>query len=479
MEKKMKNKVRFLWVGTSALFAVFLIVLTLAPAVLVQSDKTPQNDTETFSRLFQQVFDFVKQNYVDEIDSQTLFEGAMKGMFDSLKDPYSTYLTVTDMQDLTDTTSGKFGGVGMYITKPVAPEPGTESVEKFYPFIRIVAPIEGTPAAKAGINAGDYIVKIENESTEGMSSDDAVEKLRGTAGSSVTITIMRNESIVFPVTLVRAVIEVPTVKYAMMPGNIGYIRIIQFTPLTDDKVKEGISYLKSYNYKGLVIDVRQNPGGLLTSVVETADFFLSEGTIVSTRSRIPSENAVFSATPSVLVPKEIPIVVLIDKGSASASEILAGALKDTGRALLLGEKSYGKGSVQQVKSIGAGGFKLTMSRYYTPSGVNIDKIGIQPDKEVKERDFTAAENEAYKKLIQENLIRSFVEKNPNPSGDNIISFVAELHQKGISLEDRLLRRLIRNEVNRTNNAPPIFDLEFDLVLQEAVKTLQSGGLARP
>ena len=260
----------------------------------------------------------------------------------------------------------------------------------------------------------------------------------------------------------------------MMPNNIGYLRITQFTPLTSGKVKEAVASLRAGGYKGLVIDVRQNPGGLLTSVVETADLFISEGTIVSTRSRIPAENAVYSATPSVQTPANVPIVLLIDRGSASASEILAGALKDTGRATLIGEKTFGKGSVQQVKSIGAGGFKLTMSRYYTPSGVDIDKVGIEPNRVVKEPDFTEAENDAYKILLEENLITGFVSKNPNPQPAQIDSFVFDLHKKGINLPDRLLRRLIRNEVNRTNNNPPIFDLEFDLALQEAVKVLTSG-----
>jgi len=208
-------------------------------------------------------------------------------------------------------------------------------------------------------------------------------------------------------------------------------------------------------------------------VIDISDFFLSKGPIVSTRSRVASENHVFYAsTRNTLVPADLPIVVLIDRGSASASEILAGALQDTGRATIMGEKSYGKGSVQQIKRVGDAGFRLTMSRYYTPLGKNIDKIGISPDVPVQEPELSEEEEQALSRIIEEELIKDFLSRYPDPTDANIDSFEKELADKDIRLDDRYVRRLIRNELNRTNNNPPVYDLEFDLVLQEAVRYLQ-------
>jgi len=341
-------------------------------------------------------------------------------------------------------------------------------------YVRVVSPIEGTPASRAGISAGDLITKIEDESTKKMSIDEVVDKLRGDPGTRVTITILREGDIEFQVTLTRAIIEVPTIRKDIIPGGIGYLRIIQFTPLTDDRVEEAIEFFESNGYSSLIIDVRSNPGGLLRAVVDTADLFLSGGIIVSTRSRIPSENNVFTAREEAKVPSSIPIVVLIDKGSASASEILAGALKDRNRAYLIGETTFGKGSVQQVKSLNGSGFKLTMARYYTPSGTNIDHKGVEPHKVVKEKELTEKEHESYLKLLEEGIVEKFMQGKPKPNGSEIENFVAKLREQGIVLEERIIRKLIRNEINKTCNSPPVYDLDYDIVLQEAVKMLREG-----
>jgi carboxyl-terminal processing protease len=395
---------------------------------------------------------------------KALYEGALKGMFEALGDPHSEYLTAEDMNGLDDTTLGVFGGVGLIITK--VDKVGAE----------VVSPIDGTPAYKAGISAGDMIIKVDGVETAELSSDDIVKRLRGKPDTSVLVTIRRGETIVFEVTIVRAQIEVPTVKSAMMPGGIGYLRITQFTPLTAERVQAAIASFTAAGYKAMVIDVRQNPGGLLTSVEEIADFFLSSGPVVSTRSeRVPSENTVYEAKASASdVPPGIPVAVLVDKGSASASEILAGALKDTGRAKLFGVTTYGKGSVQQVRRLGEGGFKLTMARYYTPGGTTPDKVGIAPDVVVEEPKPTPEQETLLGKLLQEGTVRKWVAANPLPSDAKVGQFVAEQQRLGIALDDRTLRRLVHQEVNRTNNNPPAFDLEYDIVLQAAVKAIQSG-----
>jgi len=460
MEKKRKFfKERTLWIVVTAFLAAVIVLLSFAPRVLAGNQEA---ETQRLLSTFFEVFRFVQEHYVDEdkVDPNNLIEGAMRGMFEALDDPHSAYLSPEEMRDLDDTTMGRFGGVGLIISKI---DRGVE----------VVAPIEGTPAYRAGVNAGDLIVAVDGESVVDLNIDEVLSVLRGEPGSSVTMTIIRGKSLRFDVRVVRDLIEVPTVRQDMIPGGIGYLRIIQFTPLTVDRVEEALRQFADSGYSSLIIDLRSNPGGLLSGVIDIADFFLSKGPIVSTRSRVASENHVFYASSrNTMVPADLPIVVLIDRGSASASEILAGALQDTGRATIMGEKSYGKGSVQQIKRVGDAGFRLTMSRYYTPLGKNIDHIGISPDVPIQEPELSEEEEQALSRIIEEELIKDFLSRYPNPTDENINSFERELANKGIRLDDRYIRRLVRNELNRTNNNPPVYDLEFDLVLQEAVNYLR-------
>ena len=456
---------RIPWGGVSIATAIVLVCLLLTPTLVAQA---VDGKTQSLLSLFQFIYLYVQNNYVDPVDPEKLIDGALKGLFESLEDPHSAYLAETDMRSLNDTTSGEFGGVGLYINKQLPPEGSKDTAS----FVEVISPIEGTPAYRMGIQSGDLIVKIDGESTEKLSIDEVVKRLRGQPGTTVTVTIRRGANLQFDVPLTRAVIQVPTVRYGMIPGGIGYIRIIQFTPYTDDKVQEAIQSFQASGYKSLVIDLRMNPGGLLTSVIETADLFFDDGVIVSTRSRIPAENTVYEAKPGSLVPADIPIAVLIDGGSASASEIFAGVMKDRKRATLFGTKTYGKGSVQQVRSLGRTGFRLTTARYYTPSGVTIDKMGVSPDQEVKEPDLSDKETEALSKLISSRQIPAFVTQNPNPSQREIQQFVDKLRRENPDLSDRVLKRMIRNEINRHLPHPPVYDLEYDLVLQEAVKFLR-------
>ncbi len=462
------------WAGISIFCVVFVVFLAIAPTVFAQTRDAESN--KLFS-MFMQVFDFVQKNYVDEVDSKKLMDGALKGLFESLGDPFSAYLTETSMRDLTDTTTGEFGGVGLYISKRVLTDDAKKD-SNYIPYVEVVAPIEGTPAYRQGISAGDYIMKIEGNSTADIDIDEVIKRLRGEPGTQVVVTILRGKNFTFDVTLTRAIIEVPTVRHAMIDKAIGYLRIIQFTPYTTQRVKESIDDFVKAGYSSLIIDLRSNPGGLLDSVINVADLFFSDGTIVSTRSKIPSENESFFAKPGVYVKENIPIVVLIDKGSASASEILAGALKDRNRAVLIGETTYGKGSVQQVRTVGTGGFRLTTSRYYTPAGTTIDKQGVKPNKEIKEPTLSEKEQDSLNRLTEERTVSRFIESNKAPSESEIREFIEKQKTEGIALSDRILKRLIRNEINRTNNNPPIYDLEFDTVLIEAVRMLRNGEVSR-
>ncbi|MDR1625964.1 MAG: S41 family peptidase [Spirochaetia bacterium] len=463
----MKEK-RVPWLFVTGVLTAFFVFALFTPAAVADV-----NDAKTrrLMSLLQYVFEFVENNYVDEIDPEVLAEGAFKGIFESLGDPHSAYLTENDLRGLGDTTAGEFGGVGLYINKQ-QPAKGPDGRD-MPSYVEVVAPIEDTPAYRAGIQAGDLIVKVEGESTEGLILDEVVTRLRGPVGSAVTITIRRGPAFSFDIPLSRAKIQVPTVKQAMIPGGIGYLRIIQFTPYTTEKLAEAIKFFNAQKYVSLIVDLRSNPGGLLDAVVHAADLFFDDGLIVSTKSRLSSENRVFEATPGVMIPSSLPMVVLVDNGSASASEIFAGAMKDRGRAVLFGTKTYGKGSVQQVHSLplARGGFRLTMSRYYTPSGVSIDKVGIQPDREIKEADFTEEETAALAKLIEARKIPQFIKDGADPSPQQIGAFVSRLKAEFPGIREQILRRMVRNEITRHMSSPPVYDLEYDTVLQEAVKHL--------
>jgi carboxyl-terminal processing protease len=467
IEKKKQLKERFFWVSITAGLLCLILLLSLTPNLVAANSG---NDSKKALEKFAEIYYYIQEYYVDEekTEPDALIDGALKGMFNALDDPFSAYLTPEELHYLTDTSQGSFGGVGLVISKKRPPVQNKEQRIENTP-VEVISPIEGTPAYKAGVSAGDLIIKVDGESTYELSLEEVVRRLRGKPGTKVLITLQRGESLIFDVTVTRAVIEIPTVKSAYMPHDIGYLKIIEFTSYTLERVKEVLLDFKQKNYKALIVDLRSNPGGLLPSVVSVTDLFLSNGTIVSVKARTTSNNVVYDATPyKTIVPENIPIVVLIDRGSASAAEILAGALKDTGRALIVGETSYGKGTVQHAKVMGDSGFRLTVAKYYTPKGISIDKVGVKPDVEVKEEEYTEAEKASYEKLIKERTITNFVESHPNASEKTIDNFIASLKKQGIALREIALKRLIKNEINRTNNNPPVYDLSVDPTLKKAV-----------
>jgi carboxyl-terminal processing protease len=467
MDHEVQKKRSAVWVGVTAVLAAVLIALSTVPGVVAQGS---QGSSEQALGLFEQVFRFVERNYVDEVDPAALIKGALEGMFEALDDPHSAYLNTDEMRGLTDTTSGEFGGVGMFISKPIRESDDGQSDSQRY--VEIVSPIEDTPAYRAGLRANDRIKTIEGESTADLSIDEVVERLRGRPGTPVKITILRGESLEFPVTLERAIIQVPTVKWEMVDDEIAFLRITQFTPYTDDRIREAIEDFSARGYRSMIIDLRSNPGGVLNGVVDVASLFFDGGLVVETRGRVAGENQQFNARRGTVVDQDIDIVVLIDRGSASAAEILAAAIKDRKRGVLIGETTYGKGSVQQVRTIGDTGFRLTMARYYTPAGTNIDSIGIEPDIVVEEPELSPEEQESYARIREEERITSFVAEINQPTEDDIRAFIESLHNDGIVLSDRWVRRLIKIEVNRLANTTEVFDLEYDLVLQRAVEYLR-------
>jgi carboxyl-terminal processing protease len=468
--KYKKTSFKWVWISATVIFCL-LFTFALIPGAAAQGNLQQPSETENkqsqvrnYTSIMQNVYDFIIRNYVEEVDPRIIFEGAMNGMFGALEDPYSTFLTESDMKDLNDTTQGSFGGVGLNIIKATTPRPDGKPM-----WVEVVSPIEDTPGWRAGINPGDFIIKINDVATENITMDEVLAMLRGTVGESVNVVIRRGEKMEFPVTLVRANIEVPTVKHAMI-GKTGYLKLLTFTPMSADRARDAINDFKQKNYNSLILDLRNNYGGRLDAAVEISNLFLDGGLIVRTRSRIKTENRDFNARRSTLVAADIPVIVLINKGSASASEIVAGALKDRGRAYLVGENTFGKGSVQQVYPLSGTGFKITTARYYTPSDVNIDKIGIPPDREVKFPEYTEADAEKMNILINANKIPEFAEKNPKATTAQVDAFAQQLERE-YKLNLALLKRLIRNELNRTTFAP-VYDLEYDVQLQEAIKIFE-------
>ena len=470
--KRMKNlfKNGKLHYGISLSAIVFLLFFTSQCFAESSVEKDSKISSFQYVKKLNSVFDFVQQNYVDEIDPKILYEGALKGMLDAIGDPYTLYLDPNAMRDLTDTTAGSFGGVGLSISK------AAESTQDKPAYVEVATPIEDTPGARAGIQSGDLIVAIDGMPTPDMTMNDVLAHLRGEIGSSVTVSILRGKNMKFDVTLVRALIEVPTIKAGMIEGTkTGYARLIQFTPDTPVRLQDAIDDFEKQGYTSLIIDLRDNPGGLITSVVDIADKFIDAGPIVSTKSRLLFENQQFTASASnTTVKKNIPVIVLINRGSASASEILSGALKDYHLAYLVGERTYGKGSVQQVIPLSnTDGFKITMARYYTPSDTNIDKIGIPPDYEIKNFETMTPEQEKlYMDMLNSNIITDTVDKNPGMSEADIKKEAEEISKK-YEIDERIIRRLIRIQVQKAQPAS-LYDLDYDLQLNAALKIIRDG-----
>ncbi|MEO0959447.1 MAG: S41 family peptidase [Pseudomonadota bacterium] len=332
--------------------------------------------------LFGDIFERVRSAYVEDVDEQELIEAAINGMLASL-DPHSSYLPPQNFADIREQTQGKFGGLGIEVTM----ENG---------FVKVVAPIDDTPAAEAGVEAGDFITHIDGESVLGLTLSDAVERMRGVVGSSITITISRESAEEpFDIEITRDTITIRAVR-SRTEGNVGVLRVTTFNEQTYRNLEQGIEEIREElgeDVAGYIVDLRNNPGGLLSQAIEVSDAFLETGEIVSTRGRDLDEAERVNARPGDLTEGK-PIVVLINEGSASASEIVAGALQDHRRAIVVGAKSFGKGSVQTIMRLGdKGAIKLTTARYYTPSGRSIQALGIEPDILVEERRIASAEGE--------------------------------------------------------------------------------------
>ena len=358
-----------LWQVT--LFCTVVFCAGLVIPTLTTAQSSSKEDTYRQLGLFGDIFQRVRESYVDEVEDSELIEAAITGMLTSL-DPHSSFLNTENFSDMKEQTKGRFGGLGVEITM----EQG---------MVKVVSPIDDTPAARAGLQPEDFLIAVDEESIIGMQLSEAVDRLRGKVGSKVKIKVQRGQTEPFDVTIVRDFIKIRSVRSEIFDG-IGYVRITTFSEQTTPGLMEAVDdFFKTEgdSLKGIVLDLRNNPGGLLTEAVTVSDAFLEEGEIVSTRGRNSGNGSHIYAKPGDIA-RGLPMVVLINSGSASASEIVAGALKDHGRAIILGTRSFGKGSVQSVIPISnSSAIRLTTARYYTPSGISIQARGIVPDIEVK------------------------------------------------------------------------------------------------
>ena len=344
----------------------FLKFSTFNPVVAAENDVYKKID------LFGEVLEKINKEYVDEINQSESMDAAIDGLLQSL-DPYSAYMSPEIFNEMQTETSGEFGGLGIEVNM----ESGV---------VKVISPIDDTPASRAGIKAGDYIIKIDDIQVQGKSLSEAVDLMRGPVGSSIILTVRRiGQKKALKFEIVREIIQIKSVKADLLKNNIGYLRLTSFNENSGDQIREQIrEFEKNENINSYILDLRNNPGGLLTQAIKISDFFLDNGEIVSTKSRKASENRKWFAKKGDLIGGKT-LVVLINYGSASASEIVAGALQDHKRAIILGENSYGKGSVQSIIPLkNKGAIRLTVAKYYLPSGKSISEVGVSPDIEIDE-----------------------------------------------------------------------------------------------
>lgn len=410
---------------------ICLLLLIVAIEIVAGENKTSKEQQIPLQdlRIFTEIFTKIKNDYVEPIDDKEILENAIYGMLERL-DPHSSYLDQKTYRDLKESTSGKFGGLGIEVTM----ENG---------FVKVIAPIDDTPSQRAGIKAGDLIIKLDNMTVKGMSLNDTINIMRGEPNTAITLTIIRQgKDAPLIINIIRDIIKIQSVKFNVLEPGFGYLRISNFQSQTVADFHQTIDQLKQENehqLKGIVLDLRNNPGGILTAAVGISDMFLNKGLIVYTKGRHPNSKLKFNAKPNAKLP-EVPLVVLVNAGSASASEIVAGALQDHRRAIIMGTKTFGKGSVQTVLPINNNAaLKLTTAKYYTPNGRSIQNSGIVPDIIIEKIRTTEISNVAVQPIKEADLARRLDNEETNNDENKDLNDAQTEQQKPLlSLEDHEL-----------------------------------------
>jgi carboxyl-terminal processing protease len=441
--------------------ALCLVLFTAATAGQMDANSKKEISEEGLTELFNAALFHVRNDYVDDVSRQQLLFGAIRGMLGALDDAHTRFMTAEETTELQTEMRGNFGGLGIEISQ-------RDNV------LTVVSPIEDTPAMRAGIKPGDKIIEIDKKTTRDVSLSDAVKQLRGKPGTSVNISVVREgEDEMLSFDLVREVIKIQVVTSQYLDKErLGYVRLKQFNQTATEDLAKALADFKKKKVKGLILDLRWNPGGLLDAAHRISNFFIKSGVIVSTRGRKKELDRVFNADPSAAIAADMPLIILANEGSASASEIVTGAIKDHKRGKFIGVKTFGKGSVQNVISMMYGtSMALTIQKYYTPSGVSIHKKGIEPDIAVPALDFNKDDRRHYKEIKEKKILQDFVKENKVYSLESVKKFQKLLASKGLALSDYAAQRTLKDELTKGEPRPTI-DLEFDVQLQRAIDEMK-------
>ncbi|MDH4198840.1 MAG: S41 family peptidase [Spirochaetia bacterium] len=440
--------------------SIILIIVGTWGQIQGKSTKNDITEPEYIS-LYNTILQHIKADYVEPVDSKELWLGAIKGMLAATNDEHTMYLDKDEFSDLETATKGDFGGLGIEIAM-------RDSI------LTVVTPMIDTPAMRAGLKPGDKIVEIEGKSTKDLSLRDAVNMLRGVPGTAVNISIAREgEEDLIKLDIVREIIKITIVESGIIEKhNIGYIKLKQFAGPAPMDMANAIRDLEEKKVKGLILDLRWNPGGLLTAAVDIANFFIKDGIIVSARGRHKELDKIEYADPRKAIAGDLPLVILVNEGSASASEIVTGAIKDHKRGIIVGTKTFGKGSVQSVIRLDYNtGLKMTIQKYYTPSGESIHKKGIMPNVVVKPYEFTKEERRHFRDLSDAKVLGTFVKENKEYNEESVKKFKKLLNDKGLALSDYASRYVLKQEIHNIGKRP-LYDLELDTQLIKAIEQVK-------
>lgn len=425
------------------------------------------NDMATLERLYR----YVDSVYLHDIDKQKAFDNMAKALLDSLDDDFSYYITSEYAEDFISETSGTYGGIGTYLTKYSPDRKNQDDPETW--MIKIISPFPGAPAERAGLRSGDLISHIDGEPVDDLTATESSKALKGTPGTTVTVTVHRGNS-VFDLTLKREIINTPTTENGILEGGYGYLRINEFTNRTAQQASMAIDSFNEAKVKGIIIDLRNNGGGIIDSALSIADMFINDQPLITITHKNKVGDVRYIASESTKVDDELPVVVLVNKGSASSSEILAGVLKEDDRATLIGTTTYGKGITQIATPFAGGVVQVTNAKYLLPNGDDIHEVGIAPHIVVEDPEIPEEQLPAFEKLMEDQAIYKFADEHPDYSDANIQLFVQENTDYG--LDSYVLSLLMRNEYLARMNYDdrPVADPVYDLQLRRALEFLQTG-----
>ena len=442
------------------------MISMIAPVILMMTITVPtfSNEEETITEndyidLFNTILHHIKADYVEEVDSKKLWQGAIHGMLAALNDDRTEFYGQKQWADLIAGSRGNRGGIGLSVT-----------IRDSYPVVSYT--LDDSPAMRAGIQSGDKILQINGKSTRDVSLSDVIRQLGGTPGTELKITIARDgdEDDTLQLSILREIIEAQVLDTAVIEGkNIGYIKLRQFSQSAPMDLAEAIRNFQDKKVKGLILDLRNNPGGLVTAGVDIANFFIKDGIIVSTRGRHKLNDKIERADPRKAIAADIPLVVLVNEKSYGASEFVAGAIKDHKRGIIIGINTFGSISVQSVIPLDdKTGLKMTIQSYFTPSGQSIYKKGIKPDIEAKPYEFTKKERFHIRDIIETKILEKFIKENKTYNEDSVKKLKTLLKENDIILTDYALRYVLKREINRMGK-PPVYDLELDTQLLKALE----------